>query len=73
MILFGFSIGPSDYSKILGFVQCKLLNSETGGVFLGQVTAHHFLIGIVFITSSVIGFPYHRRKIESLDARCALP
>ena len=59
MILFGFSIGPSDYSKILGFLQCKLLNSSTGGVFLGQVTAHHFSVGIVFITSSVIGIRYH--------------
>ena len=40
-------------------VQCKLLNSSTGGVFLGQVTAHHFDVGIVFITSSVIGIRYH--------------
>ena len=57
MILFGFSIGPSDECC---FVQCKLLNSSTGGVFLGQVTAHHFSVGIVFITSSVIGnHSYH--------------
>ena len=28
--------------------------------------SHHFYVGIVFITSSVIGFPYHRRKIESV-------
>ena len=38
MILFGFSIGPSDYSKILG---STVQHSSTGGVFVGQVTAHH--------------------------------
>ena len=65
MILFGFSIGPSDYSKILGFVQCKLLNSSTGSVFLGQVTVHHFSVGIVFITSSVIGIRYHSYHVLS--------
>ena len=35
------------------------LNSSTGRVFLGQVRAHHFYLGIVFITSGVIGLPYH--------------
>ena len=34
----------------------KLLNSATPGVFLAQVTAHHFYLALVFITSSVIGF-----------------
>jgi hypothetical protein len=43
----------------------KLLNSSTRGVFLAQVTAHHFYIGIVFITSSVIGF--------RVTLRCARP
>ena len=58
MILFGFSIGPSDYSKILGSTG-KLLHSSTGGVFVGQVTAHHFYVGIVFIIRSVLGIRYH--------------
>ena len=31
----------------------KLLNSSTYNVFLAQVTAHHFYLGIVFITSSI--------------------
>ena len=61
-------IGPSDYLnpfislfKVYGIL--FQLNSSTGGVFLGQVTAHHFDVGIVFITSttisSVIGIRYH--------------
>ena len=56
MILFGFSIGPSDYSKILG---STVQHSSTGGVFVGQVTAHHFYVGIVFIIRSVLGIRYH--------------
>ena len=31
-----------------------MLDSSTSGLCLAQVTAHHFYIGIVFITSSVI-------------------
>lgn len=31
----------------------QLLNSSTYNVFLAQVTAHHFYLGIVFITSSI--------------------
>ena len=53
-----FRIGPSDYSKILGCFR-PLLLSSTDCVFLGQVTSHHFYVGIVFITSSVIGIRYH--------------
>jgi photosystem I P700 chlorophyll a apoprotein A1 len=65
IILPGFSIRPlvnfSCYlaqAKGVSILGCtgKLLNSSTRGVFLAQVTAHHFYIGIVFITSSVIGF-----------------
>lgn len=40
-----------------------MLNSSAswplGALFLGQVTAHHFYLGIVFITTGVIGFRYH--------------
>ena len=42
--------------------KCLLLSK----VECSDLTAHHFYVGIVFITSSVIGFPYHRRKIESV-------
>lgn len=34
----------------------KFLNPETGGVFLAQVTAHHFYLALVFLTSSLLGF-----------------
>ena len=32
----------------------SILNSSGGAVFLGQITAHHFYLGILFITSSLI-------------------
>ena len=34
----------------------KLLNSTTTSLFLAQVTAHHFYLGIVFISAGIIGF-----------------
>ena len=49
----------SEISEIISIGPFLGVNSSTGGVLLGQVTAHHFYVGIVFITSSVIGFRYH--------------
>ena len=46
----------SEISEIISIGPFLGVNSSTGGVLLGQVTAHHFYVGIVFITSSVIGF-----------------
>ena len=40
---------------------------ETYSDFSWKSPHHHFYVGIVFITSSVIGFPYHPRKIESFQ------
>ena len=48
----------SEISEIISIGPFLGVNSSTGGVLLGQVTAHHFYVGIVFITSSVIGFRY---------------
>ena len=54
IILPGFSIRP--LVNFASYLDMSFYNSSTGGVFLGQVTAHHFYVAIVFITSSVIGF-----------------
>ncbi len=61
----GFSIALAKGVSILGSTG-KLLNSSTPGVFLAQVTAHHFYLAIVFITSSVIGF-----RLRSFGCRIA--
>ena len=37
----------------------KFLNPSTGRVFPTQIAAHHFYIGIVFITTSLLTLPYH--------------
>jgi photosystem I P700 chlorophyll a apoprotein A1 len=52
----GFSISPLVNFSCLSSSSSfgKLLNSSTPSIFLAQVTAHHFYIGIVFITSSLI-------------------
>ena len=43
----GFSIGPLQTGKFIFY------NTSTGGQILGQAqTAHHFYVGIVFITSA---------------------
>ena len=46
----------------------KLLNSTTSSIFLAQVTAHHFYLGIVLISAGILGFLISKRasiKIES--------
>ena len=52
----GFSISPLVNFSCLSSSSSfgKLLNSSTPSIFLAQVTAHHFYMGIVFITSSLI-------------------
>jgi photosystem I P700 chlorophyll a apoprotein A1 len=60
MAFFGFGVGPSDYSKILGFAG-KLLHPSTGSVFLGQVAAHHFYVGVVFIMGSILGISFSEK------------
>ena len=73
----GFSIRPlvnsstffvsQQYIWIFGSTG-KLLNSTTTSLFLAQVTAHHFYLGIVFISAGIIGFLISKRasiKIES--------
>ena len=55
----------SEISEIISIGPFLGVNSSTGGLLLGQVTAHHFYVGIVFITSSItsghliVGFRYH--------------
>ena len=56
----------SEISEIISIGPFLGVNSSTGGVLLGQVTAHHFYVGIVFITSSVIGFRYQSHKRSSI-------
>ena len=56
----------SEISEIISIGPFLGVNSSTGGVFLGQVTAHHFYVGIVFITSSVIGFRYQSQWLIPL-------
>ena len=58
----------SEISEIISIGPFLGVNSSTGGVLLGQVTAHHFYVGIVFITSSVIGF--RKRSSHCYMAKC---
>ena len=63
----GFRIGPlvnfAPYLPLLynrsirsmALFGCKVLNSSTTSVFLGQITFHHFTLGVVFIILSLIG------------------
>ena len=72
IILPGFSIGPLvNFSKLCFYAKgvsmfnnttAQLFNSSTRSVFLAQVTAHHLYSSIVFIPSSVIGFPQADRR-----------
>ena len=55
----------------------KLLNSSTSNVFLAQVTAHHFYLGIVFITSSITALRVRLRianvlHLNSWDAQLSM-
>jgi photosystem I P700 chlorophyll a apoprotein A1 len=59
IILPGFSISP--------LVNFSCLSSIT----LAQVTAHHFYLGLVFITSSVIGLPQVGILSFGVTLRCA--
>mmetsp|Transcript_110566 Transcript_110566/g.268754 ORF Transcript_110566/g.268754 Transcript_110566/m.268754 type:complete len:314 (+) Transcript_110566:341-1282(+) len=68
MAFFGFGVGPSDYSKILGFA---VQHSSTGSVFLGQVAAHHFYVGVVFIMGSILGARYY--SVSEKISRAAAP
>jgi len=46
----------------------SFLNPSTGSVFLGQIAAHHFYLGIVFIIGGVIALPYryHPNNITAI-------
>uniref|UniRef100_A0A7S1WVV6 photosystem I n=1 Tax=Alexandrium catenella TaxID=2925 RepID=A0A7S1WVV6_ALECA len=73
-------IGPSDYlnpfvSSFEAYGTLFQLNPSTGSVFLGQVAAHHFSVGVVFIMgaaiSSVVGIRY--RTISEKIFRATAP
>jgi photosystem I P700 chlorophyll a apoprotein A1 len=57
-----FGVGPLvDFALYLPGISVfassgKLLNPSTGSIFLGQIAAHHFALGVVFIMVGVIGY-----------------
>eukprot|EP00440_Ansanella_granifera_P060819 gb/GFBE01065925.1/.p1 GENE.gb/GFBE01065925.1/~~gb/GFBE01065925.1/.p1 ORF type:complete len:609 (+),score=-141.04 gb/GFBE01065925.1/:1-1827(+) len=57
-----FGVGPLvDFALYLPGISVlassgKLLNPSTGSIFLGQIAAHHFALGVVLIMVGVIGY-----------------
>merc|ERR1712217_47918 len=48
----------SEVGEIVSIGPFLGVNPSTGSIFLGQVAAHHFYVGIVFIISGVIALRY---------------
>lgn len=59
IILPGFRIGPKVNFALYLPLSYDLFNSSTTSVFLGQVSFHHFTLGVVFIIVSLIGYSIH--------------
>jgi photosystem I P700 chlorophyll a apoprotein A1 len=49
----------SEIGEIISIGPFLGINSSTGSIFLGQVAAHHFYVGIVFIISGVIALKFY--------------
>ena len=58
-VLPGFRIGPKVNFALSLPLSYDLFNSSTTSVFLGQVSFHHFTLGVVFIIVSLIGYSIH--------------